>query len=223
MITVHHLNNSRSQRILWLLEELKVPYKIKRYERDSKTFLAPKELKDVHPLGKSPVITDGESTIAESGAIVEYLINNYGKDKISHPKEGKDYEQLIYWMHFAEGSMMPPLVMKLIFNRIKLSPMPFFIKPIAKKIANTVIKSYIDPNIKDNLNFIEAHLNKNEWFSGAQFTGADILMIFPLEAGIERIKDNSVYPMILNFIRKVQSKETYQKALTKGGKYDFAH
>jgi glutathione S-transferase len=222
MITVHHLNNSRSQRILWLLEELDIPYEIKKYQRDTKTFLAPEELKAIHPLGKSPIITDGESTIAESGAIVEYLINKYGSGKISHPKEGKEYEQLIYWMHFAEGSMMPPLVMKLIFNKIKTSPMPFFIKPIAKKIADTVMNSYIDPNIKNNLEFIETHLSKNEWFSGPQMTGADILMIFPLEAGMGRVKDNSDYPSILNFIKKVQSKKAYQAALSKGGEYDYA-
>jgi glutathione S-transferase len=223
MITVHHLNNSRSQRVLWLLEELGLPYEIKKYQRDAKTFLAPKELKNVHPLGKSPVITDGENTIAESGAIVEYLIKNYGGDKITHPDSSEAYNQRIYWMHFAEGSLMPPFVMKLVFDKIKSTPMPFFIKPIAKMISNTVMSSYIDPNIKGNLDFIESHLENNTWFSGEHLSGADILMIFPLEAGMGRISNSSDYPNIAAFIKKVHSREGYKIALSKGGQYDYAN
>src|SRR5687768_5409513 len=119
MLTVHHLNNSRSQRVLWLLEELGVPYEIKRYQRDPKTMLAPSSLKKVHPLGKSPVITDGELTVAESGAIIEYLVERYGKGTLAPPASAPAHRRYVYWMHYGEGSLMPLLVMKLVFSRIK--------------------------------------------------------------------------------------------------------
>ena len=223
MLIIHHLNNSRSQRILWMCEEIGIDYQIKHYQRDSKTQLAPQELFDVHPLGKSPVITDdtdGDVTVAESGAIIEYLAQNYGKELI--PEHGSDeYRQYIYWLHFAEGSLMPQMLLKLIFDKIKTSPMPFFVKPIAKGIANKVIDGYVGPNIKSNMKFIENHLNQNKWFAGDKLSGADIQMSFPLEAAMASNKSGG-YPAIQTYVDKIHARDAYKKALEKGGPYDYA-
>jgi glutathione S-transferase len=158
MLTVHHLNNSRSQRVLWLLEELGVPYEIKRYERDPKTMLAPPELRAIHPLGKSPVITDDGLTIAESGAIIEYLVERYGQGRFAPAAGTPERLRYTYWLHYAEGSVMPPLLLKLVALRIGSAPMPFFAKPIARKIASTLQSSFVDPQIKLHLGYInDAH------------------------------------------------------------------
>jgi len=220
MITLHHLNNSRSQRILWLLEELKTPYEITFYERDKITILAPKELKKIHALGKSPVITDGDVTVAESGAIIEYLVQTYGNDLYPQPGSAQ-HRDYTYWMHYAEGSLMPQMLIKLIFDKVKNSPMPFFVKPVARMIANKVLDSYAGPNIKTNLTFIENHLSQQEWFCGDKLTGADIQMSFPLEAMIAR-EGGDHYPNIAAFVRKFQARPAYQKALEAGGEYDYA-
>ncbi len=220
MITVHHLNNSRSQRILWMLEEIGVEYEVKHYQRDKETQLAPKELFEIHPLGKSPVITDGDITVAESGAIIEYLAQTYGKELL--PRKGsKAYREYIYWLHFSEGSLMPQLLLKLIFDKIKTAPMPFFIKPIAKGIANKVLSGYVLPNVKNNMNFVEKHLSKNDWFAGEKMTGADIQMSFPLEASMAKSTMDD-YPHTKAFIEKIQAREAYKKALETGGPYDYA-
>ncbi|WP_320818922.1 glutathione S-transferase [Thalassolituus sp.] len=222
MITLHHLENSRSQRILWLLEELGVEYEIKRYERDPKTNLAPPSLKAIHPLGKSPVITDNGKTIAESAVIIDYLINTYGKDRFM-PEVGSDaYNQLQYWLHYAEGSLMPFLVMALIFQKVKTSPMPFFVRPVAKGIANQVLKSYVDPNVTNHLQFIENHLSKNTWFAGDELSGADFQMIFPLEAAMSRSEVANKLPHVLAFVKKVHALGAYKAALEKGGPYAYA-
>ncbi len=220
MITIHHLNNSRSQRILWMLEEIGVEYEIKHYQRDTSSNLAPPELKEVHPLGKSPVITDGDLTIAETGNIIDYLSRKYARNFM--PDENTTaYRQYSYWLHYAEGSLMPNLVMKLIFDKIKTSPMPFFAKPIAKGIANNVMSSYVQPNIDSNLQFVNEHLVNNEWFCGDEMTGADIQMSFPLEAVTAR-GSASNYPDIEAYVKKFQSRPAYQAALEKGGTYDYA-
>jgi glutathione S-transferase len=221
LIKLHHLNNSRSQRILWLLEELELPYEIIKYQRNKLTQLAPKSLKKIHPLGKAPILEDGESVMAESGAILEYLIKSYGNGKIYIPTNGKDFENYTYWMHYAEGSLMPPLVMKLVFEKIKSSPMPFFVKPIAKMIANTVLDTYVDKGVDGNFKFIEDFLSKNKWFAGSELTGADIQMSFPLEAGLDRINDNNLYPNITSFVSRIKELPTYQKAIQKGGTYIY--
>ncbi len=149
MIVVHHLNNSRSQRVLWLLEELGVPYEIRKYQRDPETMLAPPELLKVHPLGKSPVITDDGLTIAETGAIVEYLVERYGNGRLVPSAGTPEKLRYTYWLHFAEGSAMPPLLLKLIFDRIGSGQgMPFFVKPIAKAIAAKVKERMVAPNLK---------------------------------------------------------------------------
>jgi glutathione S-transferase len=222
MITLHHLNNSRSQRIIWLLEELKLEYVIEFHKRDSKTYLAGDSLKAVHALGKSPVISDDKTgmVLAESGAIIEYLVQTYGQYLM--PEQGTAaYWQYLYWLHFSEGSLMPPMVMNLVLSKMKDSPMPFFVKPIAKKIANQIVKQFSGPNIKRSLEFIEDHLSKNTWFCGEQLTGADVQMSFPLEASAARGMVDQ-YPNILAYVKRFQALPAYQVALTKGGDYDYA-
>ena len=166
MITVHHLNNSRSQRVLWLLEELEVPYEIVRYQRDPRTMLAPPELKRVHALGKSPVITDGALTVAESGAIVEYLVERHGNGRLKPSAGSEEALRWRYWLHFAEGTAMPPLLLKLVFERIKSAPLPFFAKPIARGIADKALGLMVEPNLKRHLDFMEAELGRSTWFAG---------------------------------------------------------
>jgi len=224
MITVHHLNNSRSQRILWLLEELGLPYEVRRYQRDAKTLLAPPELLKVHPLGKSPVITDGDVTVAESGAIVEYLLDAYGEASGLRPAKGGDaYRRFTYWLHFAEGSAMPPLLMKLIFMRIKTTPMPFFARPIARGIADKVLGSFVDPNLERQTAFMEAELARGPWFLGEQLSAADIQMSFPIEAAHQRAGlSPAKTPRLLDWLARAHARPAYQRALERGGKYDFA-
>ncbi|MBW7470839.1 glutathione S-transferase [Marinobacter sp. M216] len=222
MITVHHLNNSRSQRVLWMLEELGVPYEIQRYERDPKTMLAPASLKKVHPLGKSPVITDGDLVVAESGAIIEYLAHTYGKDTLLPETGGQAWLDYTYWLHYAEGSLMPPLVMRLVFQKVKTSPMPFFIKPVAKGIADKTTETFIGPMIKTHLDFVEDHLAKNTWFLGDNLSAADIQMSFPLEASVARGIVGKDRPNISAWVERVHARPAYQRGLEKGGGYDFA-
>ncbi len=221
MIIVHHLNNSRSQRILWLLEELGLDYEIKKYQRDPKTMLAPAELRAIHPLGKSPVITDGDTMVAESGAIIEYLIERYGKGKFIPAAGTPDKLLYTYFMHYAEGSAMTPLLMKLVFDRVETSPMPFFAKPIAKGIAQKVKSTYIMPQIVQHLSYLEAELGKRSWFAGPEFTGADIQVSFVLEAASARGGLGEKYPKLFAFLERIHARPAYQRALERGGKYEL--
>ncbi len=214
MITVHHLENSRSHRILWLLEELGLPYEIRHYRRDAKTSLAPPELLKVHPLGKSPVITDGDLTIAESGAIVEYLVDRYGKGGLIPPHGSPERLRYTYWLHFAEGTAMPPLVMKLVFNRIEKGPMPFFARPIARGIARKVKSGFIDPNLERIVAYMEGELGASEWFAGDAFTAADIQMSFPVQAAASRV---GVRPNLTRFLERIHARPAYKRAIEKGG------
>jgi glutathione S-transferase len=221
MIVVHHLNNSRSQRVLWLLEELGLPYEIKHYQRDKKTMLAPPELRAVHPLGKSPVITDGALTLAESGAIVEYLAETYGGGKLA-PKPGTpEYRRYRYWMHYAEGSAMPPLLLKLVFGQIERAPMPFFVKPVAKGISAKVNAAFIRPQIKTHLDFMEGELGKSAWFAGTTFSAADIQMSFPLEAAASRGGLDASQPKLMDFLARSHARPAYRRALEKGGPFQL--
>lgn len=223
MITVHHLNNSRSQRILWLLEELGVPYEIEFYERDAETQLAPESLKKVHPLGKSPVVTDGEAVLAESGAIIDYLGHAYGEGQWVPRRNSKNYRPYMYWLHYAEGSLMSPLLLKLVFDKVKSSRMPFFVKPIAKAIANKVMDGFVTPNIKTHFEYVEAHLSQHDFFAGETITGADVQMSFPLEASVARgILTEASHPHIVRFVKAFQARPAYQRALEKGGAYDYS-
>jgi glutathione S-transferase len=221
MIIVHHLNNSRSQRVLWLLEELGLDYTIKPYQRDPKTMLAPPSLKAVHPLGKSPVITDGDNTIAESGAIIEYLVQQYGDGRLVPAAGSKDRLRYTYWLHYAEGSAMPPLLMKLVFGRLDRPPMPALLRPLARSIANGVQRNYIDPQLKTHLDFLEAELGKSTWFAGEEFSAADIQMSFPLEASQSRGGLDASRPRLSAFLQRIHARPAYQRAIEKGGNYDL--
>ncbi|RAS20451.1 glutathione S-transferase [Paraburkholderia bryophila] len=221
MLTVHHLNNSRSQRVLWLLEELGVPYEIKRYQRDPKTMLAPPELRAVHPLGKSPVITDDGQTVAESGAIIEYLIGKYGQGRFAPAPGTPQHLRYTYWLHYAEGSVMPPLLLKLVALRIAGAPMPFFARPIARKIAATLQSTFIDPQLKLHLGYIDEALSTTGWFVGNDFTAADVQMSFPLEAATARGGMEGQIPAITGFLKRIHARPAYQRALERGGKYEI--
>ena len=218
MITVHHLNNSRSQRILWLLEELDLPYDIQFYQRDPKTLLAPARLKEIHPLGKSPLITDGSTVVAESGAIIEYLVEKYGQGRL-RPIAGTDQSlQYSYWMHYAEGSAMLPLLLDLIFSKVEATPVPFFVKPILLTISQKVKSTFIHPQLDLHFEFMEGHLKKMTWFTGSEFTAADIQMSFPIEAG-EAHGYLDQRPAVHEFVKRIHERPAYQRALKKGGSY----
>jgi glutathione S-transferase len=218
MITVHHLNNSRSQRVLWMLEELGVPYEVKRYERDAKTMLAPPGLRKVHALGKSPVITDGERTLAESGAILEYLVDRYGQGRFV-PIGEEDRLRYRYWMHYAEGSAMPPLLMKLVFDRVEKSPAPFFVKPLVRQIAQRVKRTFIEPQIALHLDYLEGELAKSAWFAGEEFSAADVQMSFPLEAAAARGGLDARRPRLMSFLQRIHARAAYKRALERGGEF----
>lgn len=221
MIILHHLNNSRSQRILWMLEELELPYVIERYQRDDKTMLAPASLKKIHPLGKSPVLQDGDLVLAESGAIIEYLQETYDEQQRLKPEDVQSRQQYRYWMHYAEGSLMPLLVMKLIFGRLGKPPMPWLIRPIAGAIGKGVQQNYLDKQLATHAAYLEDHLAKNAWFAGENFSAADIQMSFPIEALSSRGPVDKC-PCIQTWLNNIQSKPAYQQALKQGGPYQIS-
>ena len=221
MFTVHHLNNSRSQRVLWLLEELGVLYEVKRYERDKTTMQAPKELKAIHPLGKSPVISDGNHTIAETGAIIEYVLEKYGRGKLIPPPGSDDRLRYTYWLHYAEGSAMTPLLLKLVFTRLPMN-VPGLLRGLVKSISNKANERLVDPQVRTHLDYWDNELSKSEWFAGNEFTAADIMMSFPLEAAAARA-DAKSRPMVKAFLDRIHARPAYQAALKKGGPYDYAN
>ena len=220
MLTVHHLENSRSQRILWLLEELGLEYEIKHYKRDKKTSLGPPELRAIHPLGKSPVITDGDVTVAESGLIVEYLIETYGNGGLMPATGTPEHMQYRYWMHYAEGTLMPLMLVSLLLSKIEEAPVPFFIKPVTKGIAAKAMAAYAGPNIKLNLDYLEETLQESPWLCGDEMTGADIMLSFPIEAAATRTSLSS-YPALMAFHQRIRVLPAYQRAIEKGGPYDY--
>ena len=223
MITLHHLNNSRSHRILWLLEELSLPYEIETYERD-KVGRAPRELKKIHPLGKSPVITDDGVTVAESGAIIQYLLETYAFDTHWRPKQGTEaWRRYTYWMHYAEGSLMPILLVKLLFTRITKPPVPFFIRPISSAISRQVHDLFITPNLRTHLAFIEDTLSHHNYITGKQITGADMQMSFPLVGAMARAsEEGGAYPRIHAYLDRIAARGAYQRAIARGGALDLA-
>ncbi|MEC7289339.1 MAG: glutathione S-transferase [Pseudomonadota bacterium] len=221
MIIVHHLEDSRSQRVLWLLEELGVPYEVKRYNRDPNTSLAPPELLQVHPLGKSPVITDGDVTVAETGAIFEYLVDTYDTDARLRPANGKHAARAYtYWLHYAEGSAMTNLLLKLVFSRLP-ERAPMLMKPIVKKVSASAEQSFIDPRIAEHTTWWNTSLADTGYFVGNDLTAADIMMSFPLEAASSRA-DLAPFPHVKEFLERIHARPAYQKALEKGGPYAFA-
>ena len=219
MITVHHLENSRSQRVLWLLEELGLPYEVRRYPRDPKTLQAPPELALVHPLGKSPVLSDGDITVAESGAIIEYLLDSYGAGRLRPAAGTAERRRFTYWLHFAEGSAMPFLLLRLVFDKVRSAPVPFFLKPVLKGISSKVNKSFIEPNIHRQLAFMQAELQREPWFAGAEFSAADIQMSYPLEAAAGRIGLGASHPALAAWLQRIHARPAYHRALESGGPY----
>jgi glutathione S-transferase len=222
MITVHHLNNSRSQRVLWLLEELGVPYEVVRYQRNPATMLAPKELRAIHPLGKSPVIADGGKTIAESGAIIEYLLETYGKGQLVPPPGTPEKLRFTYWLHYAEGSAMPPLLLKLIFGRLPRG-VPALLRPVAKLISKGALGKLIDPQLSRHMSYWETELSASPWFAGDNFTAADIQMSFPVEAAAARSGMMDDKLRLKDFLARIHARPAYQRALKTGGPYDYAN
>lgn len=220
MITVHHLENSRSQRILWLLEELGVDYEIKLYKRDPETMLAPPELEKLHPLGKSPILTDDNVTLAESGAIIEYLVSKYDDGRLRPAEGATERLTYTYWMHYSEGTFAPLMMISLIVGRIESAPLPFFFKPVSKGIAGKIRSGYLDPNIKRNLDFMESNLSRSLWFCGDELTAADIQMSFAIEAAAVRA-DLSRYPNIADFLERMHARPAYQRGIEKGGPFQL--
>jgi glutathione S-transferase len=204
MLKVHHLNNSRSQRILWLLEELGTPYEIVHYKRMQPIPLAPPELKDVHPLGKSPVITDGDAIIAESGAIVEYVLEKYGKGRLQPARDSKDHIKYIEWMHFAEGSAMLPLLMALYTGMMGDSA--------------AMLRPRIDSEIANHLSYMEAAIQGRDFFVGNDLTGADIMLLFVCEAAGARLEP---YPALVKYRARMQARPAYLRGIEKGGAYQL--
>jgi glutathione S-transferase len=221
MITVHHLNNSRSQRVLWLLEELGIGYEVRRYERDPRSMLAPASLRAVHPLGKSPVITENGLTIAESGAIIEYLIERHGGGRLIPPAGTPERLRYTYWLHFAEGSAMAPLLLSLIFSRLPRQPMPFFVRPIARGVCSKVLRTFVEPQLKTHQKFMEDELEKSTWFAGKEFTAADIQMSFVIEASAARGGLDHTRPKLMAWLERIHERPAYNRALEKGGPYEL--
>ncbi|MFK2879305.1 glutathione S-transferase [Rhodanobacter hydrolyticus] len=219
MLTVHHLNNSRSQRVLWLLQELDVPYEIRKYQRDPKTMLAPSELRAVHPLGKSPLIEDGGQVIAESGAIVDYLVDRYDTGRLAPPRGTPERLRFNYWLHYAEGSAMPPLLLKLVAMRIATAPMSFFARPIAQRIAGKLQSAFVDPQLALHLDYVNNELAQTGWFVGDEFSAADIQMSFPMEVAMARSGLGGRLPHVAAFVNRVQQRPAYRRALERGGPY----
>jgi len=221
MLIVHHLNNSRSQRVLWLLEELGAPYGIKHYQRDPATMLAPPELRAVHPLGKSPVITQDDEVIAETGAIVEYLTERYGQGRLAPAAGTPERRRWTYWLHYAEGSAMPPLLMKLVFTALPARS-PSLLRPLVKAIAGRAESGFVDPQLKAHFDYWEAELARSEWFAGPEFSAADIMMSFPVEAAANRGQALEGRPHLKAFLEKIHARPAYLRALEKGGPYAYA-
>ena len=219
MITVHHLNNSRSQRILWLLEELELPYEIKRYQRQT-SMLAPPELKKVHPLGKAPVITDGDRVVAESGAILEYLVGRYDRNRLLTPLDEEEALECRYWLHYAEGSLMPLVVMRLIFSRMGKPPVPWLLRPIGAAFGNGVRKGFLDKQLTTHRQFIEQHLTRLPWFAGQHLTLADIQMSFPIQ-GLAARGGLDGMPATQAWLDKISRRPAWQRAIQQGGELNL--
>ncbi|MFT4911885.1 MAG: glutathione S-transferase [Brevundimonas sp.] len=220
MIIVHHLNDSRSQRVLWLLEELGLPYEVKRYQRDPKTSLAPAALKAIHPLGKSPVIEDGDIRVAETGAIIDYLLEAHGNGRLKPAAGTAEARRFTYWLHYAEGSAMTPLLLKLVFSQLpKRSPL--LIRGIVKAVAGKVQQTFIDPQVATHISYWEDELGRTGWFAGDAFSAADIMMSFPLEAAGSRVPFGADRPRIKAFLERIHARPAWQRALERGGPYSY--
>jgi glutathione S-transferase len=217
VIVVHHLNSSRSWRVLWLLQELGVPYQVKAYQRDPRTYRAPPSLRQVHPLGKAPVIMDDRCILAETGAIVEYVTERYGGGRLAPPAGSQDRLRYMYWLHYAEGSAMPPLLLSLVFSEMPKAPMPFFIRPIVRGIAAKAQETFIGPMLKEHLDFMEGELGKTTWFAGEEFSAADIIMSFPVEGFAARGGLDASRPKLWAWLERIRSRPAYQRVVENVG------
>ena len=216
MIIVHHLENSRSHRVLWLLEEIGVAYEVKLYARDPATMLAPPALRAVHPLGKSPVIVDGDGTLAESGAIIEYLVEKNPASAMAPARGTAEWVRYLYWLHFAEGSAMPPLLLKLILDRIATAP-PWPIRPIVAAVVRRANDRLATPRLAENLDLMEAELNRSTWFAGDAFSAADIQMSYPIEASVRRAGLDQRRPKLMAYLDRIHQRPAYRRAVERGG------
>ncbi len=219
MITVHHLENSRSQRVLWLLEELGLDYDIVRYPRDPETLLAPPALRAIHPLGKSPVVVEDGDVLAESGAIIETLVERHdAAHALAPPPGSRERLRWRYWLHYAEGSAMPPLLLSLAFSRVAKAPMPFFARPVARAIAGKAMAGFIRPQLGLHAGYLEVELAKAEWFCGDAFSAADIQMSFPVEALAARLGIDAC-PHLQAWLQRIHARPAWRRALERGGPY----
>ena len=215
MLKVHHLNQSRSHRVIWALEELSLPYEIVHYQRE-KTMLAPESLKKVHPLGKSPVLEDNGLILAESGAILEYLQETYDADSRLKPQDAADKVQYRFWLLYAEGSLMPLLLMKIVFNSLGKPPVPFGLRTLGKALGQGVQKAYLNRQLETHARFIESHLAQHSWFAGETLSMADIQMSFPIFALLSRGGIDNL-PHTRAWKAKVENLPAWQRTLEKGG------
>lgn len=216
MITVHHLEASRSQRILWLLEELGLPYELVEYARDPVTMRAPAALRAVHPLGKSPVVVDGDLVLAESGAVIEDLLDRHDDGTLRPAPGTPEHRRFRYWLHYAEGSLLPNLLLRLVFSKLRKAPVPFFVRPVVKGISDKVQQQVVDPQVTLHLDFVEAELGRSPWFAGDAFSAADIQMSYPLEAASHR-GGTGDRPHIADFLARIRAREAYRRAAERGG------
>ncbi|PTY35657.1 glutathione S-transferase [Saccharospirillum sp. MSK14-1] len=214
-LVVHHLEYSRSHRVLWLLEEMGRSYEVKRYPRNA-SWLAPKELREVHPLGKSPVLTLNDQTLAESGAILESLVEENPDCGLGIAPGESGRSDYLYWLHYAEGSLMPLMVMTVVFRKIPQGKMPFFIRPIARMISQKAVETFLRPQVTTHLKVLNDWLGGRDWLAGDKLTAADIQMSFPLEAAASRFGLND-YPAIQRYLERLRARPAYQRALEKGG------
>ncbi len=221
MITVHHLDHSRSHRVLWLLEELGLEYEVRRYQRDPVTLAAPASLKLVHPLGKAPTVVEAGRSLAESGAILETLLHRHGAGRLVPPAGTPERESYTYWMHYAEGSAMPALVLRLIFTQMPKQPMPALARPVVRTLAKSVMDSFVQPQIEQHLDYMESGLAKTPWFAGADFTAADIQMSFPIEAAAADGSLDGRRPNLRAYMQRIRERPAYRRAIDKGGPYDL--
>ena len=220
-LTVHHLNNSRSQRVLFLLEELGTPYDVRRYQRHPKTMLAPAALRQVHPLGKSPVVTDGSHTLAETGAIMEYLAATYDDGTLRPPADSEEGRRVTFYLHYAEGSLMPLMLVSLVMRSLPRQA-PFPLRPLLRKVAGGVHQRFLGPQLALHLDFLEAELAHRPWFAGERFTVADAQMSFPVEiAGLRQHLLGAARPRLQNWLDRLRARPAYARALERGGPYDM--
>jgi glutathione S-transferase len=218
MITVHHLENSRSHRVLWLLEELDLRYDLVRHARHPETLLAPAALRAIHPLGKAPVLVEDGVVMAESGAIIDYLLQRHDlARRFSPPPGSSDWLAYRYWLHYAEGSLMPPLVMTLVLSRMARAPMPFFARPVARALVGGTMKRFVGPQLKRHLDFLDGDLAPRRGSAGDEFTAADVQMGYPLEAAMSRARDGQERPHVQAFLQRIRARPAYRQALAVGG------